>query len=70
MRVSALGTRTPFTGGAETHRRGARRAGRIDEVLNATRRKNKSEVIEAGRADKIGRILVSFVSTLFEIDSI
>jgi hypothetical protein len=51
------------------HRRGARRAGQAgnrqtrDETLL-----EKSEVNEAGRARKLGRITVDFVSTLFEID--
>ena len=32
--------------------------------------RRKSEVNEAGRAKKLGRISVTFVSTLFEIDDI
>ena len=69
LRVPATNRRTPLTGGAETHRRGARRAGRSG---NATDRdetqEEKSEVNEAGRAKEVRAHPVDFVSTLFEID--
>jgi hypothetical protein len=69
LRVSATNRRTPFTGGAEMHQRGARRAGHSGNATdrNETQEQN-SEVNEAGRAKKLGRITVDFVSTLFEIE--
>ncbi|WP_298841718.1 hypothetical protein [uncultured Roseobacter sp.] len=69
LRVPATNRRTPLTGGAEMHQRGARRAGRSG---NATDRdetqEEKPEVIEAGRAKEVRAHPVTFVSTLFEID--
>jgi hypothetical protein len=51
------------------HQRGARRAGHTGNGMNRDETQDKkSEVNEAGRARKLGRITVDFVSTLFEID--
>ena len=51
------------------HQRGARRAGQSENATNRNEtQEQKSEVNEAGRATKLGRITVDFVSTLFEID--
>lgn len=47
--------RTPFTGGAVMHRRGARRA-TLETAGNETQ--EKTEIIQAGRARKLGRILL------------
>ena len=49
------------------HQRGARRGGRQRKRRRTVRKADKNlEVSEAGRAKKLGRISVSFVSTLFE----
>ena len=51
------------------HQRGARRAGQSGNAKNRNETQTKnSEVNEAGRAKKLGRITVDFVSTLFEIE--
>ncbi|MEE4188265.1 MAG: hypothetical protein V2I76_07430, partial [Roseobacter sp.] len=69
LRVPVTNRRTPLTGGAEMHQRGARRAGRSGNATDRNEAEHKkSEVNEAGRARKLGRITVNFVSTLFEID--
>ena len=64
LRVPATNRRTPLTGGAEMHQRGAKRATRQRDA------RLKTEIIQAGRAKKLRRISVNFVSTLFEIDNI
>jgi len=50
------------------HQRGARQAEAETQTQRGGREKN--EILQAGRANKLGRILLVFVSTLFEIDSI
>ena len=71
MRVFVGDRRYAFTSEAVMLQRGARRAGwKRRRGRTVTRRTRKSEADEAGRAKKIGRISVDFVSTLFEIDSI
>jgi len=66
LRVSVTRLRTPSTGGAEMRRRGARRGGRERRRWVRFGRWIKIRGIRAGRAKKLGRISVSFVSTLFE----
>ena len=63
LRVSVTNRRTPLTGGANKHQRGAKRATRQRDA------RLKSEVIEAGRAKEVRAHTVIFVSTLFEIDN-
>ena len=70
LRVGASNSRTPLTGRAATLRRGARRAGRAETHQRVTRRKTKIRGIAGGARQEVRAHPVSFVSTLFEIDSI
>ena len=71
LRVSAANSRTPLTGRAETLQRGARRAGHTGNGADRNETQDtKFGDTTGGARHKVRRILLVFVSTLFEIDSI
>jgi hypothetical protein len=70
LRAPATNRRTPFISNADTQRwtrHGPDGSGNADK--REAKREENFEVFEAGRAKQVRAHTVSFVSTLFEIDS-
>ena len=68
LRLVSSNRRTPLTGGAEMHWRGAGRDGRSGTTGSFGGGKKKKSEVEGRARRKFRALLLLFVSTLFEID--